>query len=75
MTHPVSVQIITLNEEATIAACLASVLATEPAEVIVIDGGSILANMASKSKNVIGHLSPRPSMSQLTSSGWLQFGA
>ena len=45
MTHPVSVQIITLNEEATIAACITSVLANDPAEIIVIDGGSIDATV------------------------------
>lgn len=40
MTHPISVQIITLNEEANIRACLETVLANEPAEIVVIDGGS-----------------------------------
>jgi glycosyltransferase involved in cell wall biosynthesis len=40
MTLPVSVQIITLNEEAHIADCLQAVFANQPAEVIVIDGGS-----------------------------------
>lgn len=38
--HPVSVQIITLNEEMNIADCLVSVGLNDPAEVIVIDGGS-----------------------------------
>ena len=40
MSLPVSVQIITLNEEATIGDCLDAVLANDPAEVVVIDGGS-----------------------------------
>ena len=40
MTLPVSVQIIALNEEEQIADCLDSVLRTNPAEIIVIDGGS-----------------------------------
>ncbi len=40
MTLPISVQIITLNEEANIRACLETVLANEPAEIVVIDGGS-----------------------------------
>lgn len=40
MTLPVSVQIITLNEEAHIGACLETVSANQPAEVLVIDGGS-----------------------------------
>ena len=40
MTFPVSVQIITLNEEANIAECIESVLRNDPAEVVVIDGGS-----------------------------------
>ena len=40
MTLPVSVQIITLNEEAHIGECLASVIANDPAEILVIDGGS-----------------------------------
>ena len=38
--YPVSVQICTLNEEANIGACLEAVLANEPEEIIVIDGGS-----------------------------------
>lgn len=37
---PVSVQIITLNEEEHIAQCLDSVMRNNPAEVVVIDGGS-----------------------------------
>ena len=37
---PVSVQVCTLNEEANIGACLEAVLANEPEEIIVIDGGS-----------------------------------
>lgn len=41
MSIPVSVQIITLNEEANIADCLESVLTNDPAEVVVIDGGSV----------------------------------
>ena len=40
MPFPVSVQICTLNEEQNIGACLKSVLANEPAEIIIIDGGS-----------------------------------
>ena len=40
MTLPVSVQIITLNEEAHIGECLESVIANDPAEILVIDGGS-----------------------------------
>ncbi len=37
---PVSVQICTLNEEDNIADCLAKVVSNNPAEIIVIDGGS-----------------------------------
>lgn len=40
MSWPVSVQICTLNESDNIVACLESVLRTDPAEVVVIDGGS-----------------------------------
>ena len=40
MSLPVSVQVCTLNEESNIAACLDAVLANEPAEILVIDGGS-----------------------------------
>ena len=40
MTLAVSVQICTLNEEGRLPACLESVLANQPAEVLVIDGGS-----------------------------------
>lgn len=40
MPHPVSVQVITLNEEANIAECLTCIAANEPAEIVVIDGGS-----------------------------------
>ena len=40
MTLPVSVQVITLNEEAHIGECLESVIANDPAEILVIDGGS-----------------------------------
>ena len=40
MPHPVSVQICTLNESANIGACLETIWANDPAEVIVIDGGS-----------------------------------
>jgi glycosyltransferase involved in cell wall biosynthesis len=40
MPLPVSVQIITLNEEANIAACIDAVLLNDPAEIVVIDGGS-----------------------------------
>jgi len=37
---PVSVQVCTLNEEANIGPCLESILANDPQEVVVIDGGS-----------------------------------
>lgn len=40
MPLPVSVQICTLNEEGNIGACLEAVVANEPEEIIVIDGGS-----------------------------------
>jgi glycosyltransferase involved in cell wall biosynthesis len=40
VAHPVSVQICTLDEEDNIGACLESVLAAEPEDVVVIDGGS-----------------------------------
>jgi len=40
MPQPVSVQICTLNEETNIGACLESVFANDPAEIVVIDGGS-----------------------------------
>lgn len=40
MPHPVSVQICTLNEEENIGACLEAVLANDPSEIIVVDGGS-----------------------------------
>ena len=40
MSLPVSVQIITLNEEAHIRGCLEAVIANDPAEILVIDGGS-----------------------------------
>ena len=40
MPLPVSVQICTLNEELNIGPCLEAVLANDPAEMIVIDGGS-----------------------------------
>lgn len=40
MAFPVSVQVCTLNEEANIGECLASVKANDPAEIVVIDGGS-----------------------------------
>lgn len=40
MAHPVSVQVITLNEEVNIADCLTAIRANDPAEIIVIDGGS-----------------------------------
>ena len=40
MPHPVSVQVITLNEEANIGPCLEAIKATDPAEIVVIDGGS-----------------------------------
>ena len=41
MSLPVSVQIITLNEEAHIKGCLEAVVANDPAEILVIDGGSL----------------------------------
>lgn len=40
MSLPVSVQIITLNEEDHLGGCLESVIANEPEEILVIDGGS-----------------------------------
>jgi len=40
MRQPVSVQICTLNEEGNIADCLETVMANEPAEIMIIDGGS-----------------------------------
>lgn len=40
MSLPVSVQICTLNEESNIGACIQSVHANDPGEIIVIDGGS-----------------------------------
>lgn len=40
MPRPVSVQICTLNEEANIGDCLTSVVANDPEEIVVIDGGS-----------------------------------
>lgn len=40
MSQPVSVQICTLNEEANIGACLETVVACDPEEIVVIDGGS-----------------------------------
>jgi glycosyltransferase involved in cell wall biosynthesis len=40
MPWPVSVQICTLNEEANIGACLETVAANDPQEIVVIDGGS-----------------------------------
>lgn len=40
MPFPVSVQICTLNEEQNIGACLKAVLANEPDEIIIVDGGS-----------------------------------
>ena len=40
MAHPVSVQICTLNEAQNIEECLEAVWTNDPAEVIVIDGGS-----------------------------------
>ena len=40
MSLPVSVQIITLNEEAHIRGCLEAVIANDPAEILVVDGGS-----------------------------------
>lgn len=40
MTLPVSVQIISLNEESNIVECLERVIANSPDEILVIDGGS-----------------------------------
>jgi glycosyltransferase involved in cell wall biosynthesis len=40
MAYPVSVQICTLNEEANIGDCLGTILANDPEEIVVIDGGS-----------------------------------
>ena len=40
MSLPVSVQVITLNEERNIGDCLDAILVNDPAEVMVIDGGS-----------------------------------
>jgi glycosyltransferase involved in cell wall biosynthesis len=40
VTHPVSVQICTLDEEANIAACLETVLRNDAEDVVVVDGGS-----------------------------------
>jgi len=40
MSLPVSVQVCTLNEESNIGACLESVVANDPEEIVVIDGGS-----------------------------------
>jgi glycosyltransferase involved in cell wall biosynthesis len=40
MSHPVSVQICTLNEEANIGECLETVFANDPEDVLIIDGGS-----------------------------------
>lgn len=41
MPLPVSVQIITLNEADNIGPCLETVIANDPEEIVVIDGGSI----------------------------------
>lgn len=40
MLLPVSVQVITLNEEASIGRCLDAIAVNQPAEVLVVDGGS-----------------------------------
>lgn len=40
MIFPVSVQVITLNEATNIGACIEAIWRTNPAEVLVIDGGS-----------------------------------
>jgi len=40
VTFPVSVQVITLNEEANIGVCLEAIWRNTPAEVLIIDGGS-----------------------------------
>ena len=40
MPLPVSVQICTLNEEGNIGECLEAVVANDPEEIVVIDGGS-----------------------------------
>ena len=46
MSLPVSVQIITLNEEAHIRGCLEAVLANDPQEILVVDGGSTDSTVA-----------------------------
>ena len=46
MPKPVSVQICTLNEERNIGDCLAAVIANEPEEIVVIDGGSTDATVS-----------------------------
>jgi glycosyltransferase involved in cell wall biosynthesis len=43
---PVSVQICTLNEERNIGDCLAAVIANDPEEIVVIDGGSTDATVS-----------------------------
>jgi glycosyltransferase involved in cell wall biosynthesis len=40
VSWPVSVQVCTLNEEANISACLEAIRANDPADILVIDGGS-----------------------------------
>ncbi|MBI1351788.1 MAG: glycosyltransferase [Actinomycetales bacterium] len=40
MPHSVSIQICALNEEANIAECLSAVVANQPEEIVIIDGGS-----------------------------------
>jgi glycosyltransferase involved in cell wall biosynthesis len=50
MSPSVSVQICTLNEEANIGECLEAVIANNPTEVIVIDGGSTDATIEIASK-------------------------
>lgn len=58
MPWPVSVQICTLNEEANIGACLELVLRNDPAEVIVIDGGSIDGTVGIAKKSGVTVLTP-----------------
>jgi glycosyltransferase involved in cell wall biosynthesis len=50
MSPSVSVQICTLNEEANIGECLEAVIANNPTEIIVIDGGSTDATVEIASK-------------------------
>ena len=40
MTLPITVAVCTYNEEARVADCLEAVLANDPAQIVVVDGGS-----------------------------------